>query len=435
VAAPPIPSSAPTLSGRGDIALGALREAQTDPNASAALLDTLVRIALGRNPTLAAQQSAYDAAAARIPIAGAPADPLFGFRLKDMPTTFSFTRENATEKQIEFQATYPFPGKLTVKEDVARRDAEVVRAEIDRVRADLVAQVRTTFAELFAADKEIAVAMERQRILAELSAIATNKYRLGTGLQQDVLNADDSRAQIETQLAELQRKRATREIRLAILLDQDAVHVPPIGALPPAALSHSPEQLQEMALETNPAVEKAARTVSVDLARRSVLPDFQFGGDYGSRNDHPPPAPVSAESRPDLIGLQIMATVPVFYFTKQRQQVREAEANLARSRSLLAALRRKTIGDLSDLIARFLEHDQVAREFEEQVIPLARAAQAAAVSAYQINKVDFLTMLAAQDKLDDYQAEFFTNQAERFSDLARIDALAGSGIAPTGSRR
>ena len=60
------------------------------------------------------------------------------------------------------------------------------------------------------------------------------------------------------------------------------------------------------------------------------------------------------------------------------------------------------------------------------MIPLARASVAAAVSAYQLDKVDFLTTLAAQDKLDDYQAEFFRNQADRFADLARIDAITGA---------
>jgi len=432
------PISAPPAA--GNLALDAERKVETDPVAVAALLDTLVRLALSRNPTLAATRSAFDAAAAHIPIAGSPPDPLFGFRLKDMPTTFSFTRENATEKQIEFAQSYPFPGKLTVKEDVARRDAEVFRTRVYGSRIELVAEVRSTFAEVFAADKEISVAFERRRILTELAAIATNKYRLGTGLQQDVLNADVARARIETQLIELERKRDTREIRLANLLDQDAVHVPPLGALPPATLSHTPEELEEMALAANPQVEEAARAVSrderaVDLARRSALPDFQFGGDYGSRNDHPPPAAVNALSRPDMIGLSVMATVPVFYFTKQRQEVAEAQARLARRRSMLAAVRRKTIEDLYDLIARYHQHDQVARSFELQVIPLARSAEAAAVSAYQLDKVDFLTTLAAQDKLDDYLAEFFTNEADRFGDLAKIDAMTGAGIASEASNR
>ena len=344
------------------------RKVETDPDAAAALLDTLIRVALHRNPNLAAQRSAYDAAAAHIPIAGSPPDPLLGFRLKDLPTTFSFTRENATEKQIEFAQSYPFPGKLGLREEVARRDAQVVRARIGRARVELVAEVRTTFAELFAADKEIAVALERRRILGELAAIATNKYRVGTGLQQDVLNADVARARIETQLIELARKRATREIRLAILLDQDAVHIPPLGALPPIALTHTPAELEQMALDANPELEEQSRTVerearNVDLARRSVLPDFQFGGDYGSRNDHPPPAPASALVRPDMIGLSVLATVPLFYFTKQRQEVAEAGARLARSRSTLTAVRRKTVEDLLDLVARYNQHDQVARSF------------------------------------------------------------------------
>jgi outer membrane protein, heavy metal efflux system len=419
---------------------GLPRHFETDQNAVQALLDGLIREAIARNPELAAAGEETRAAEARIAPAGMPSDPQLGFRMKDLPTTFSLTRENATEKQILFSQSYPFPGKLALKQEVAGHDADVVRARMHATRIHLVALVRSAFAELFAVDKEIQLDFERQRMLRELVEIATNKYRVGPGLQQDVLNADVALARLDTQLIDLARRRLTREIRLANLLDEDAVHVPPLGALPPAALAHPVEQLEEMALAANPEVEERARAVKRDeaaltLARRAVLPDFQIAADYGSRNDHPPPAPTSALSRPDLMGAQIMATVPVFYYWKQSEQVAEAEANLNRSKARLAAARRATIESLLDLLARLNEHEKVAESYRVEVIPIARAAVAASISAYQVDKVDFLTMLAAQDNLDDYQTEYWRSEADRFTDLALIDEVTGAVLLEGGWKR
>jgi outer membrane protein, heavy metal efflux system len=403
---------------------------ENNPDAVKLILDSLIREAITRNPDLIASSEETRAAVAHIPIAGSPEDPQLGFRLKDMPTTFSFTRENATEKQILFSQKYPFPGKLGLREEAAGQSAQVIQQRYYEARIHLVTQVRVAFADVFVEDKQIELALEHLRMLKSLVAIATDKYRIGPGLQEDVLNANVAVARVNSLLIELARKRLSREYALATLLDDDSIHVPSLGTLPSAALAHSAAELEEMALASNPAMRERIRAVERDqtqltLAKRSALPDFSFAADYGSRNDHPPPASVSSLNRPDLIGLEIKATVPVFYYTKQRQEVAEAQAKLARSKARLAAVRRATIDSIRDLLARLHEHEKVARSFRDEVIPLARSAVAAAVSAYQVDKVDFLTMLAAQDNLDNYRADYWKNEADRFGDLARIDEISG----------
>jgi hypothetical protein len=52
-----------------------------------------------------------------------------------------------------------------------------------------------------------------------------------------------------------------------------------------------------------------------------------------------------------------------------------------------------------------------------------------------VNKVDFLTLLAAQDNLDNYQTEYWRNEAERFRDLAVIDELTGAVLVQDGWKK
>gem|GEM_PF-3501629 len=413
------------------------RKFENDPRIVEKELNQLIHEAIKRNPLFAASREALEAAKARVPQAGMPEDPRVGFRMKDLPTTFSMTRENATEKQAQFAQPYPFPGKLTLRQKIAGESAAQSREQSHAALVSLVTEVRSDFADLFVVDKDIAVALERRRRLQDFVDIATSKYKVGSGVQQDVLNADVALARVDSSLIELARKRHSREIQLATLLDRESVTIEPLGVLPAVSLKRTPAELEQLAVEVNPLVREREAAVRRDelalrLARMAPLPDFSFAAAYGSRIDHPAPAAASALNRPDLMTAEIMMTVPLFYPWKQRMMLVEAEANLRRSRAKLEAARRAALDTLHDLLVRLRQHEQVAASFRDEVIPVARAALSASLSAYQVNRVDFLTVLAAQDNLDNYQAEYWFNEAERFRDLAKIDEVTGAVLLEDG---
>lgn len=426
------------------------RHFEADQQVVSRKLDELVRTAVERNPTLTAAREALTAAQHRIAPAGMPEDPWLGFRMKDLPTTFSMQRENATEKQVEAQQRYPFPGKLTLRQNIESKRAEQTREQMHLTMVQLVTAVRSAFADVFLTDKDIEVTLEHQRRLRDLVEIATSKYKVGPGLQQDVLNADVALARLDSNLIELSRRRVSRQITLATLLNQDTVEVPPLGVLPPVKLKASASDLEQMALATNPDVRERERAVerqefAVRLARMAPLPDIYLSADYGSRIDHYPVTTTTKDKktgkvtkktsfsdRPDLLTGQIMFDIPIFYPWKQSEQLDEALADMRRVKARLEASRRKTVDDLHDLLARLAQHEQVAASFRDRVIPVARAAVSASVSAYQVNKVDFLTLLAAQDNLDTYQTEYWRNEAERFRDLAQIDQVTGAVLIEDG---
>ncbi|MGH7813727.1 MAG: TolC family protein [Candidatus Binataceae bacterium] len=408
------------------------QDIESDPKAAGEELDRLIAGALKLNPDLIAKLAETRAQYNKIAPAGMPDDPAFGFQLKDMPTTFSFTRENATEKQIVAQATYPFPGKLTLRRNVAQRQAELTREDLHAAMQHLATQVRSAFADVFVAGKDLQLESEHRARLTNFAAIAAAKYRVGPGLQQDVLNADAAVASVDSRLIALRRVRLSRETVIAVLLDRDRVKIPPLGELPDLALIGGEAGLERLALAANPAILRQAKAVerdqqALELARKSALPDFTVQFRYGSRNDFTHPETGKPDTvRPDLMTGEIMMTVPVFYYSKQREQIDEAAANLARSRAHLAAARRAILDGLQDLFARLNQHRQVAESYRSEVIPLAQTAVAASISAYQVDQVDFLTMLKAQDTLDEDRAQYWRERAEVFRDSALLQEAAGT---------
>lgn len=425
---------------------------QNDPATVEGELRQLVEQAIANNPDLLAVHYAAEAAGHRVLPAGMPEDPYLGYRMKDLPTTFSMTEENATEKQIEVSQRYPFPGKLALRQSAAGKQAEVAGADVRIALFRLVTAVRLAFADIFVVDKDIELALEQQKMLRQLRDIATSKYKLGPGLQQDVLNADVALAQLNTLLLELTRRRESRIIRLEVLLNRSTVKVQPLGTLPPAQLRFPAEQLEEMTLASNPEVQRLGRAVERDtlnerLAARAPLPDILLYMAYGSRNDPPDKTTLSfkngvatttqtkAPNRSDLLTGQIMFDIPVFYYSKQREQLFEAQATLRRTKARLAAARDAALGALHDLLARLAQHEQTALSYQQEVIPLARSEVSAAVNAYQVDKVDFLTLLAAQDNLEKYQTAYWHNEADRYRDLAQIDEVTGKAMIEAEAKR
>lgn len=419
---------------------------ENDPKVVEEQLRQFIDQAVGNNPDLLAARYGAEAVGHRVLPAGMPDDPYLGYRMKDLPTTFSMTEENSTEKQIEVNQRYPFPGKLTLRQAAAGKEAEVARADTRIALLHLITAVRLAFADIFVIDKDIQLALEQRGMLRELREIATSKYQLGPGLQQDVLNADVAIAQIDTQMIDLARQRESRLIRLEVLLNRPSVEVEPLGTLPQADQRLATEQLEEMVLASNPEIQSLGHAVERDtlnerLAARAALPDIILSADYGSRNDppdkttikfnkHGPPTikQTPAAPRADLLTGQIMFDIPVFYFSKQREQLYEAQATLNRTRAQLAAARDSVLGALHDLLARFAEHQQVALSYEQEVIPVARSELDAAVSAYRVDRVDFLTLLAAQDNLEKYETAYWHNEADRYRDLVQIDEVTGAAI-------
>lgn len=439
------PAATKGIAARQKLPLNLPRRFESDPKAVESELKRLVEQAIANNPDLMAARYAADAAAHRVLPAGMPDDPYLGYRMKDLPTTFSMNQENATEKQIEVSQRYPFPGKLSLREAAAGKEQEVAQAEERVALLGLITTVRLAFTDIFVIDKDLQLAIEQERMLRDLRAIALSKYQLGPGLQQDVLNADVALAQINAEMIDLLRKRESRLIQLETLINRRAVEVQPLGALPPEELSLPKEQLEEMALAANPEIQRLGHAVERDtlnerLAWRAPLPDVIISANYGSRNDAPDKTTTSVvngvsqnkvirgASRSDMLTGQIMFDIPVFYFSKQREQLREAEATLRRTQSRLAAARDKVTGVLRDLLARLEEHQEEALSYQREVIPLARSEYDAAVSAYRVDKVDFLTVLAAQDNLEKYETAYWRNEADRYRDLAQIGKVTGAAI-------
>lgn len=390
-------------------------------------LPALIEEALQNNPGIQASYQAWKAAEAKIPQAGALPDPTLSFNLLNLPVeTFVFDQEAMTGKQIAIAQMFPFPGKLGLKSKIAAENARVSGARLQEVRNQLVKEVKTTYYRIFFVDKAIETTLKNTDLVRDFAKIAETKYSVGKGLQQDVLKAQVELSKMEDKLISLQQKREALEAKLNALLNRPADA--PLGKTveqEPVEFSFTLNDLKAIADQNRPlfaawrAMERQSEQ-KVKLAKKGYLPDFKIAAAYTQRD-----VLQSGMGGADFVSGLFSVNVPLYFWKKQRKNVEEnrfaksaVQRNFQNVRNQVYAGLEKTLSDVE-------KNKRLLNLYRNGIIPQATQSLNSAISGYQTDKVDFLTMLSNQMTLFNYQLDYYRILSEYHTGIAELEALTG----------
>jgi len=377
------------------------------------------------NPELSAARRELDASIARIRPAGAPPDPtistgyMSGFL---RPPFFPSSTTPDGLWQVGVTQEIPYPGKLAAKVALASTFVERARWNVELRRVELVAALKTAYAELELAERSLSILDGTRGVLEEAHAHAETRFRVGRGPQQDVL-----RAQLEISMLIERRTMLLRDRRIAVA-SVNAV----LGRAPDTELSTMPvtfeppppiAELRRLALDRNPRARRddqqiASGQAALALAQKEIRPDFAIS--------------VTSQRKvggmPWMYGVDLMATVPVFGQRKQRPMVVEATAMLGAARDMREATRVQADADLAIAAADAEAAIELMTLYEDSILPQSRLALESAMSSYQTGAVDFLTLLANVTSVLTYDLAAQQQHAQHLKALARIEPLTGLSL-------
>jgi cobalt-zinc-cadmium efflux system outer membrane protein len=125
----------------------------------------------------------------------------------------------------------PFPGKLGLASEQAKREAESEQQNYGSVVLGVTARLKVAWYEWLAVQKAIELTREGRDLLSRFEEIARNRYTVGKGLQQDVLKAQFEVSAVEQQFAMLDEKWQRAEAEIASLLAVPTVALRPPGEI------------------------------------------------------------------------------------------------------------------------------------------------------------------------------------------------------------
>ncbi|MEJ2635695.1 MAG: TolC family protein [Calditrichia bacterium] len=396
-------------------------------------LEPLIQEALQNNPDLKAAGNAWKSAEAQISAAGALPDPVLGINMLNLPVnTFKFDQEPMTGKQISLMQAFPFPGKQGLRSDIAREGAKASQMQYAELRDQLVKNVKSVYYELFYADKGIETAEKNEALLKEFSRIAETRYQVGKGLQQDVLKAQLQLLKVDDQLINLRQRRETLAAQLNTLLNR--APETPVGkpVVAKTVFLHAGlDSLKNLADGNRPLLKSWAAVLGqsskkVDLAKKGYLPDFSLGAAYTQRD-----VLENGSGGVDFLSGTFSVSLPVYFWKKQKKNVEENRFNELSVQQRYESVRRQVYRNLQTSLTDLQKNGKRLKLYEEAIIPQASQTLQSALSAYQVDKVDFLTLVDSQMMLFNYELEYYRAVADYHKNLADLEAQTGANLTGT----
>lgn len=183
-------------------------------------LQDAIKTALRDNPGLAEMRARAEAMAAIPSQVGSLPDPVISFNTLNLPVdTFDRSQEAMTQLQIGISQAFPFPGKLGLRRSAAEYEAAAAGNDVHEVRLLLIRDVKQTWWNLFYLDQALETVKRNQALMRQFVEIAQTKYRVGQGLQQEVLLAQVELSKLLDLEVQLTALRRTSEARLNALLN------------------------------------------------------------------------------------------------------------------------------------------------------------------------------------------------------------------------
>ncbi len=119
-------------------------------------LQALINEVLKNNPQLQAKDFNLKAARKRISQAEAWGDPKLTLGIMSLPVSdIDFSLEPMTSKQVGLMQRIPFPGILSLKRDIAEKNAAIANYSVEDYRKILIRDISKAYFDLYIVEKSI----------------------------------------------------------------------------------------------------------------------------------------------------------------------------------------------------------------------------------------------------------------------------------------
>ena len=357
------------------------------------VLARLIEESLAARPELAKAEAVVHAQEERVPQVGALPDPMLQIGIQnDGFTSIEIGRMETSFVSFMASQTFPWPGKLGLRSDVARLGSAQATTQVARARLSAEADVRRAYLDLLLARDRLAL-LARLEVLWRQSAEVTRiLYDAGKAPQSDLLRAQlelqrnkqrrfalegEEKSRVQT-LNRLRNHPLDEPIETSARI-QDLVPPGGLGAHFSAerAIARSPE-LEASRLETT----RAGK--SVGLAEKGYYPDLTVGAGIMYRGQLPP-----------MWLATVGGPLPIFAGEKQSRAVAEGRAWEGAARKDVATLEQVVRLRSEERHTAFASLLGTIDVYSQGLLVTSEATAESTLNQYKVGKVTFASVLEA----------------------------------------
>ncbi|MCM8779507.1 MAG: TolC family protein [Candidatus Omnitrophica bacterium] len=385
-------------------------------------LDNLIREAKENNPEIQAAKKRWEASLARIPISKSLENPTLGFSfMKIQKGTIKLDRTMPEDRMLSLSQMFPLFGKLSLKGKIALVESQMFASEYKGKELEIINSVKNAYYDLFLNYKEIELNQESLKLLETIAKIAEAKYIVGEIPQEEVFKINLEIARLSNNIINLKQENKAKQARLNSLLNrqpEDILGTPVLEET--LSFDKDIDTLYRFTLENQPellifsyAIEKNKYAKS--LAKKSFLPDLMT--EIGLRGL------TSGGIGP--WDLMLAFTVPFWFWTKQRYEVKEAIANLEEAQAAYQAMKNKALYQTKDLVTKIEVAKNKIKLYKENLLPILEASIESSLAGFRSGKGDFMMLLDTQRMLIETKMSYYKALVEYNVNLADLERTVG----------
>lgn len=369
-------------------------------------LHDLVEEVKRENPELRAIVAEYEAAGHGISWLRSLPDPLIAFEFSDNMTMFSVTQQ------------IPFPTKISSRSERARFAFDYSKLLYAERELGLIRIVKESYASYLLIKGKISSTKKSVAFLQQIYNTARQKYSLNEVTQAEVLMSQVELARAENQLLSLEDDRSVTMAYLNTLLNRDLDQDLPVLALPPGQLDTIPlASLYDIARQNQPKLKVfdlklREAQLALSIARQTYLPDmmFRYAQELMDNN---------IRNSKYMVGFSI----PIWFLGKQSEMVREARSLLKSAGASYESMENAVLLDVKESRIMVDKYSRAVGLYESSILPQAETALKSALSAYELNKIDFQILLESEKLLVEAEYEYEEAKAMLFMAVAELEQV------------
>lgn len=407
----------------------ALMRAQETPAPSQPVkLADLVAEAERSNPQIQAAGHGWDSAKQVPTQVSTLPDPQFVLQHVSVgsPRPFAgYTNSDFAYVGLGISQDLPYPGKLRLRGEIAKKDADVTQQKYESVRRAILAAVKMAYFKIGYLAKRQTILAGDGELLQQVALSAESRYRNGMGNQQEVLQAQLERTKLLREITsnQLEAGKAQAEIKQLLNRPQSSPDIETIE-LSETAAAYTYDQLLDAAKMNNPELIGAQKMIEkqglqVDLAKKDFYPDFNF--QYMWQRTDP------AQFRAYYV-VTLGVRIPIYRGRRQQPELAQAEADQSRAKSEHEAQTQQVAFQLRQQFLGAEKSAELLKIYREGLIPQARAELQAGLVEYQSNRQDFQALLASFVDVLKLDEEYWQTISEHEMALAQIEAVTGLSL-------
>jgi len=414
-------------------------------------VDSLIQEAYKNNPQLKSFEYQIQATGFRASSSSAWPAPTIGIEFSQIPSNSSNILNDAISNNISISQMFMLGGKLSAMSEMEKRKSRVLEQNHGSFQVQLRAKIKMNYYQMWLLDRQIEVQQRTISLLNELVQNMQSHVMINRMRQADLFTIQAEVASEKSNLSEMYSKRANLQTVVNSLLGRNdfaqAIRTDSTFTSNPFVLSEF--QLTERVKQANPSLiamdrMKEMNEAEITAANREIFPDVMLqamvmrmpngmiltGGPRSTEMIQQSVAGMAMQKTDWMYSIMASITLPFAPWSSERSTAKADEMHVT-NLSIDAeknAMQREMIASLRSALNRYATADSLARQYQNEILPLTHQSAEAQTVAYQTGQVPITTVLDSRRmefmKQDDYLMVLMDRQMA----LVEIEMMVGEPL-------